>query len=107
MQFVFRNYDNFYIIKVRFSSGRTFSRRTVVGDVALMGGDELPEDYIAGRSFNVTLNIEQVAGAERIFAALSESGIVMQGGRVYRNCIDAAPSSGLRKSLGVRNGSPS
>jgi hypothetical protein len=71
------------LFKVRFSSSRTFSRRTVVGDVALMGGDELPEDYIAGRSFNVTLNIEQVAGAERIFAALSESGTVMQGGRVY------------------------
>jgi PhnB protein len=48
----------------------------MVGYVALMGGDELPDDYIVPHGFNVTLNVEQAAGAERIFAALSESGTV-------------------------------
>jgi PhnB protein len=56
--------------------GKILHMRMMVGDVALMGGDELPEDYIALRGFNVTLNVEQAAGAERIFAALSESGTV-------------------------------
>ncbi len=36
----------------------------------------MPEDYIAPQGFNVTLNVEQAADAERIFAALSESGTV-------------------------------
>jgi hypothetical protein len=31
--------------------------------VALMGGDELPEDYIAPQGFNVTLNVEQARSA--------------------------------------------
>ena len=56
--------------------GKILHTRMMVGDVALMGGDELPEDYIAPQGFNVTLNVEQAADAERIFAALSESGTV-------------------------------
>ena len=55
---------------------RVSSSALMVGDVALTGGDELPEDYIAPQGFNVTLNVEQAAGAERIFAALSKSGTV-------------------------------
>ena len=56
--------------------GKILHTRMMVGDVALMGGDELPEDYVAPQGFNVTLNVEQAAAAERIFAALSESGTV-------------------------------
>jgi PhnB protein len=56
--------------------GKILHTRMMVGDVVLMGGDELPEDYIAPQGFNVTLNVEQTARAERIFAALSESGTV-------------------------------
>jgi PhnB protein len=56
--------------------GKILHTRMMVGDVALMGGDELPEDYIAPQGFNVTLNVEQAAGAERIFAALAENGTV-------------------------------
>jgi PhnB protein len=56
--------------------GKILHTRMMVGDVALMGGDELPEDYIVPQGFNVTLNVDQAAGAERIFAALSEGGTV-------------------------------
>ena len=67
----------------------------MVGDVALMGGDELPEDYIAPQGFNVTLNVEQAAGAERIFAALSERG----------NCDGATAGDVLGRALWDAGGS--
>jgi PhnB protein len=76
--------------------GKILRTRMMVGDVALMGGDELPEGYIALQGFNVTLNVEQAAGAERIFAALSKSG---EGTTVTMRIP-------LRKRLGVDLDSP-
>ena len=48
--------------------------RMQVGNVLLMGGDELPEDYEVPRGFNVTLGIDDPAEAEGVFAALAENG---------------------------------
>ena len=56
--------------------GKILHARMQVGTVLLMGGDELPEAYEAPRGFNVTLGIDEPAEAERIFAALAESGTV-------------------------------
>lgn len=50
--------------------------RMQVGDVLLMGGDELPEDYEAPKGFNVTLGFDDPAAAERVFNALAENGTV-------------------------------
>ena len=75
--------------------GKILHTRMMVGDVALMGGDELPEDYIAPRGFNVTLNVEQAAGAERIFR-----GVVGK-----RNCDGAAAGDVLGRALWDADGS--
>ena len=48
--------------------------RMIVGDRLLMGGDELPEDYVKPAGFNVTLGPDDPAEAERIFAALADRG---------------------------------
>ncbi len=48
--------------------------RLLLGKVALMGGDEMPEDYIVPQGFNVTINIDTPAEAERIFTALAQKG---------------------------------
>ncbi len=50
--------------------------RMQVGDVLLMGGDELPKDYENPQGFNVTLGPSDPADAERIFAMLAEHGTV-------------------------------
>lgn len=50
--------------------------RMRIGDVLLMGGDELPEDYEPPRGFNVTLGIDDAAEAERIFAELAKDGTI-------------------------------
>jgi PhnB protein len=50
--------------------------RLQVGEVLLMGGDELPEDYVAPKGFNVTLGLTDPAEADQIFSALAENGVV-------------------------------
>ncbi|MGW8465972.1 VOC family protein [Pseudomonas sp. GL-B-19] len=51
--------------------------RLVVGDQAIMGSDTTPDrpvDDMAG--FSVSLNVDSIAEAERVFAALSKDGTV-------------------------------
>ncbi|MEO6054561.1 MAG: glyoxalase/bleomycin resistance/extradiol dioxygenase family protein [Chthoniobacterales bacterium] len=50
--------------------------RIAWGENLLMGGDELPEDYEAPKGFNVTINIEDAAEAERIFSTLAKDGTI-------------------------------
>ena len=44
------------------------------GDSVLMGSDAPPERYKAQQGFSVSVNIEEPADAERVFAALAEGG---------------------------------
>jgi PhnB protein len=51
--------------------------RLVVGDQAIMGSDTTPDrpvDDMAG--FSVSLNVDSIAEADRVFTALSEDGTV-------------------------------
>ena len=51
--------------------------RLVVGDQAIMGSDTTPDrpvDEVTG--FSVSLNVDSIAEAERVFTALSEDGTV-------------------------------
>ena len=50
--------------------------RLSVGDTILMGSDAPPERSEPMKGFNVTLNIDEPAEAERVFHALSENGSV-------------------------------
>jgi len=50
--------------------------RLFAGDKVLMGGDAPPNCYEAMKGFSVTLGIDDPAEAERVFAALAESGTV-------------------------------
>lgn len=47
-----------------------------VGDQVLMGSDAPPPHFEKPQGFSVTVNIEEPADAERIFAALAEGGEV-------------------------------
>jgi PhnB protein len=47
-----------------------------VGDVVLMGADSPPEYFEKSQGFNINLQFDDVAEAERIFKALSENGTV-------------------------------
>ena len=47
-----------------------------VGDTALSGGDVLPERYERPQGFQIQLNLDDVAAAERIFSTLAEGGYV-------------------------------
>ena len=48
-----------------------------VGDVALSGGDVLPGSYERPQGFQVQLDLDDVAAADRIFATLAEGGRVI------------------------------
>jgi len=48
----------------------------IVGDTALGGGDSPPDAYEKPGGITVAIQIDDVADAERIFGALSESGTV-------------------------------
>ena len=51
--------------------------RLEVGDQVLMGSDSLPEHHHEGvKGCSVTLNVESIAKAERVFQALAENGTV-------------------------------
>ena len=50
--------------------------RLIVGGDALMGSDAPPDRYQAPKAFSVSLQIDDLADAERIFHALAENGIV-------------------------------
>ena len=50
--------------------------RLVVGDQVLMGSDSPPEHHEDAKGFSVSISIEDTARAERVFAALAESGTV-------------------------------
>ena len=50
--------------------------RLVVGDKVLMGSDAPPEHYEGPKGFSVSLTINDLADAERIFHALAENGTV-------------------------------
>ncbi|MBV9687397.1 MAG: VOC family protein, partial [Alphaproteobacteria bacterium] len=45
-------------------------------DEVLMGSDAPPERYEGAKGFSVTINIENAAGAERVFHALAQNGTV-------------------------------
>jgi PhnB protein len=47
-----------------------------VGDIVLMGSDALPGYFEKPQGFNVHLQFDDVAAAERIFHALAENGTV-------------------------------
>ena len=48
-----------------------------VGDVALSGGDVLPGSYERPQGFQIQLDLDDVAAADRIFATLAEGGRVI------------------------------
>jgi PhnB protein len=48
-----------------------------VGDVALSGGDVLPGSYERPQGFQVQLDLDDVAAADRIFAMLADGGRVI------------------------------
>lgn len=50
--------------------------RLDVGDAVLMGSDSPPEHYQAPQGFSVSIQIKDVAEAERIFRALADQGTV-------------------------------
>ena len=50
--------------------------RLQVGDAVLMGSDAPPEYFTQPGGFSVTIAVDAVAEAERIFAALAEGGTV-------------------------------
>jgi len=50
--------------------------RLTVGDQVLMASDAPPDRYEKPQGFSVSLNIDNVGEAERIFRALSENGNV-------------------------------
>jgi PhnB protein len=50
--------------------------RLTVGDNVLMGSDAPPDRYEQPKGFSVTLGIDNLADAERIFNALAENGTV-------------------------------
>ena len=47
-----------------------------IGDIVLMGSDAPPDYFEKPQGFSVNLQFEDVAEAERVFQALSESGTV-------------------------------
>jgi PhnB protein len=47
-----------------------------VGDTALSGGDVLPGQYERPQGFQIQLNLDDAAAAERIFAQLADGGRV-------------------------------
>jgi len=46
----------------------------VVGSTAFSGGDVLPEAYVRPEGFQIQLNLDDVAAAERIFARFADGG---------------------------------
>ena len=48
--------------------------RLTVGDAVLMGSDAPPGRYKDPQGFSVSINLNDTAAAERIFAALAENG---------------------------------
>ena len=48
-----------------------------VGDVSLSGGDVLPGSYERPQGFQIQLDLDDVAAADRIFATLAEGGRVI------------------------------
>lgn len=55
---------------------RILHARLIVGDEELMGSDSPPGQHAQPQGFAVSLNIDDPAAAERIFAALSAGGAV-------------------------------
>jgi len=49
---------------------------TIDGNIVLFGADAMPHQYQAPRGFHLVLGVQDPAEAQRIFAALSESGTV-------------------------------
>jgi PhnB protein len=56
--------------------GKIIHARLAVGDTVLMGSDAPIERYEKMQGFSVTLNIDESAEAERVFAALGAGGAV-------------------------------
>jgi len=50
--------------------------RLTVGDMVLMGSDAPPPRYEKPQGFSVSIGLDDVAEAERIFSALAEDGTV-------------------------------
>jgi PhnB protein len=47
-----------------------------IGECEILGADSPPERFQAPAGFNVTLNVDSITEAERIFAQLAEGGTV-------------------------------
>jgi PhnB protein len=56
--------------------GKILHATLTVGDSTLMGADAVPEQYERPRGFHVTLGIDNVGEAERVYRALAENGTV-------------------------------
>jgi PhnB protein len=56
--------------------GKIIHARLEVGEAALMGADAPPDRYKAAQGYTVSLVLDDVAEAERIFAVLAEGGAV-------------------------------
>jgi len=56
--------------------GKIAHATLVLGDYRLTGGDALAENYRKPQGLSVLLNLDSVAEADRIFAALAERGTV-------------------------------
>jgi PhnB protein len=56
--------------------GKIYHASLAVGDTVITGGDVAPGTYETPRGFSVILQMDDAAGAERIFAALAEDGTI-------------------------------
>jgi PhnB protein len=58
-------------------SGKVMHGSLTIGDQVLMGGDVAPDRYEEPRGFSLSLQIESMADAERIFHELARGGRVV------------------------------
>lgn len=56
--------------------GKVLHARLKVGDMVLMGSDAPPDRFQKPQGFSVSLGIDKVGEAERVFHALAEGGAV-------------------------------
>jgi PhnB protein len=58
-------------------SNKIMHGTVTVGGQVLMGGDVAPERYEAPKGFSLSLQIDRISEAERVFHALGEGGTVV------------------------------
>src|SRR5262245_50375388 len=55
---------------------KVYHATLLVGDTSITGGDPPPDRYEAPKGFSIVLQMDDPAGAERIFEALAQDGRV-------------------------------